>query len=65
MKPIKVTKNVWCTQCDERHKPVLVVRSEATEIEVEFCKAVEAFGIWTVVWEKVYKDFLKKVGAGR
>jgi len=64
MKPIKVTENVWCTQCDER-KPTLVVMCKATEIEVEFCKAVEAFGAWTIVWEKVYKNFLKKVGAGR
>lgn len=64
MKPIKVTKNVWCTECDGIHKPVLVIRSEATEIEVKFCETVEAFGIWTVVWEKVYEDFLKKVGAG-
>lgn len=65
MKPIRVTKNVWCTQCDELHKPVLVVRSEAGEIEVKFCKAVEAFGIWTVVWEKIYDEFLKKVGVKR
>jgi len=62
VKPIKVTKNVWCTQCDERYKSVLVVMCEATEIEVEFCKAVEAFGIWTVVWEKVYKDLPKEKG---
>lgn len=56
----KVTENVWWTQYGDYDKPSLVVMSGATETEVEFCKAVEAFGIWKVIWENNYAEKLRK-----
>lgn len=60
MRSERVTDHVWWTRYGEHDSPSLVVTSEATETEVAFCKAVEAFGIWEVVWESEYATKVRK-----
>lgn len=60
MRSERVTDHVWWTRYGENDKPSLVVLTEATKVEVEFCKAVEAFGIWKIIWETEYMGKVRK-----
>jgi len=60
MRSERVTEHVWLTRYGAYDNPALVVTSEATKEEMAFCKAVEAFGIWNVIWENEYMSKIRK-----